>query len=80
MANSDYLAAEIQEDGRTIKCTWPDDPLIAQRLFAELEYQFKIAIIEATAKQAREIKDAMDKRVHVADPIALNGLAKHTRS
>lgn len=76
--NKDFLAAELV-DGGQIRCTWPDDPILAQRLFLELEYQFKLAMLNQAAAVRALATDAAEKRVALADPLALNGLAQKHR-
>lgn len=71
----------ITDDGPKFNVTWPDDPLVAQRLFTELEYQYKSRAIDMTAQQRDLIREAQAKQVQVADAGALAALnGKHKRS
>lgn len=55
--NTTFLAAELVKDDNKIKVTWPDDPLVAQLLFLELEYRFK----------SRQLEDAFRLRTQAAE-------------
>lgn len=79
---NNYLAIQISltDDGVQSKCEWPDDPLVAQRLFAELEFQYKSRLIDSTAVQRDAIREAQDKRILPANGATLDALTKHTGS
>lgn len=70
---NNYLAVQLHltDDGVKAECTWPDDPLVAQRLFTELEYQYKARMIDATAAQRQAIRKANEQRVQPVDGATL---------
>ena len=62
--NPNFLAAELGDDGK-VRITWPDDPLVAQQLFVELEYRFKARQIE-DALRLRTMSREMEERGRIA--------------
>lgn len=84
MGNKDFLAAELSPDGKEVRCTWPDDPLLAERLMIELDYQFKKARVEGAMTIRAMASDQAQRRVELGDPNLLrqaDGLnARHRKS
>ena len=53
--NRDVLIAQFINNDTSIAVAWPDDPMRAQRLFIELEYQFRRAMLEQTQIRGAEV-------------------------